>query len=229
ENSPYAGTRLCVPVFNKNVDKQVPYILNIMDALTGVYEGGPLFGKVFHANTIAMSKDPVAIDAYLLNLINRVREDKGLSIMSTDDGKNQDGHKNASFLRIAAENHGLGSMSLDDLQSYDLSSGSEQSNIPVLQNSQSRISEVRRTKDRYQMQVFLDNSKRKHTIESRIEDMDGKVVRHFKSQSTILSNALLEWDHRNNNKISAKEGIYTWYISVDGILHTNTINDKANA
>ena len=229
ENSPYAGTRLCVPVFYKNVDKQVPYILNIMDALTGVYEGGPLFGKVFHANTIAMSKDPVAIDAYLLNLINRVREDKGLSIMSTDDGKNQDGHKNASFLRIAAENHGLGSMSLDDLQSYDLSSGSEQSNIPVLQNSQSRISEVRRTKDRYQMQVFLDNSKRKHTIESRIEDMDGKVVRHLKSQSTILSNALLEWDHRNNNKISAKEGIYTWYISVDGILHTNTINDKANA
>jgi hypothetical protein len=59
--------------------------------------------------------------------------------------------------------------------------------------------------------------------------MDGGVVKHFKSQSTISSNALLEWDRRNNDKISVKEGIYTWYVSVDGILHSNTINDKANA
>ena len=229
ENSPYPGTRLCVPVFYKNVDKQAPYILNILDALAGVYEGGPLFGKVFHANTIAMSKDPVAIDTYLLNLINHVREDKGLSIMTTADGKNEDGHKNASFLPIASENHGLGSMSLEDLRQYDLSSDSEQSDIPILQKSQSRISEVRRTNDRYQLQVFLDNSKRKHTIESRIEDMNGNVVKHFKSQSTISPRSLLEWDHRNNDKISVKEGIYTWYVSVDGILHTNTINDKSNA
>ncbi|MCK4856037.1 MAG: hypothetical protein KAT31_17280, partial [Bacteroidales bacterium] len=176
-----------------------------------------------------MSKDPVAIDTYLLNLINLVREDKGLSIMTTADGKNEDGHKNASFLPIASENHGLGSMSLEDLRQYDLSSDPEQSDIPALQKSQSRISEVRRTNDRYQLQVFLDNSKRKHTIDSRIEDINGNVVKHFKSQSTISSSALLEWDRRNNNKISVKEGIYTWYVAVDGILHTNTINDKANA
>ena len=229
ENSPYAGTRLCVPVFYKNVDKQAPYILNILDALTGVYEGGPLFGKVFHANTIAMSKDPVAIDTYLLNLINQVRKAKGLSIMTTDDGKTDDGHKNASFLRIAAENHGLGSPSLEDLRQYDLSSGPEQSDIPILQRSQSRISEVRRTKDRHQLEVSLDNSKRKHTIDSRIEDMDGNVVRRFKSQSTISSRSLLEWDHRNDDKLAVKEGLYTWYVSVDGILHTNTINNKSNA
>jgi hypothetical protein len=229
ENSPYAGTRLCVPVFYKNVDKHSPYILNILDALTGVYEGGPLFGKVFHANTIAMSKDPVAIDTYLLYMINRVREAKGLSIMTTDDGKTSDGHKNASFLRIAAENHGLGSPSMEDLRQYDLSSGPEQSDIPALQKSLSRISEVRRTKDRYQLQVYLDNSKRKHTIESRIEDMDGHVVRNFNSQSTISSRSLLEWDHRNDYKRAVKEGLYTWYVSVDGITHTNTINNKSNA
>ena len=229
ENSPYPGTRLCVPVFYKNVDKQAPYILNILDALTGVYEGGPLFGKVFQANTIAMSKDPVAIDTYLLNLINRVREGKGLSIMTTDDGKTSDGHKNASFLRIAAENHGLGSPSMEDLRQYDLSSGPEHSDLPALQKSQSRISEVRKTKDRYQLQVFLDNSKRKHTIESRIEDMDGHVVKNFKSQSTISSRSLLEWDHRNDDKRAVKEGLYTWYVSVDGITHTNTIKNKSNA
>ncbi len=229
ENSPYPGTRLCVPVFYKNVDKHAPYVLNILDALTGVYEGGPLFGKVFHANTIAVSKDPVAIDTYLLNMINRVRVDNGLSIMTTADGKNEGGHKNASFLPIASEKHGLGSMSMEDLRQYDLSSDSELVDIPALQKSQSRISEVRRTKDRYQLQVFLDNSQRRHTIESRIEDMDGNVVKDFKSLSTISSRSTLEWDHRNNDKISAKEGIFTWYVSVDGILHTNTINDKTNA
>ena len=228
-NSPYPGTRLCVPVFYKNVDKQAPYILNILDALTGVYEGGPLFGKVFQANTIAMSKDPVAIDSYLLNMINRVREDKGLSVMTTAKGKNEGGHLNASFLPIASENHGLGSMSQDDLRHYDLSSEPEQSEIPALQKSQSRISEVRRTKDRYQLQVYLDKSKRKHTIDSKIEDLDGNVVKHFKSRSTISSGSLLEWDHRNNHKMSVEAGIYTWYVTVDGILHTNTINDKTNA
>ncbi len=228
ENSPYAGTRLCVPVFYKNVDKQAPYILNIMDALTGVYGGGPLFGNVFHANTIAVSKDPVAIDAYQLNLINQARRAKGLSEMTTEVGKTSDGHKNASFLRIAAENHGLGSMSMDDLQFIDLSSTPAQSDIPALQKSHSRISEVRRSKDRYQVQVFMDHSKRRHAIESRIEDMDGNVVRNFQSQSTISSRALLEWDHRNNDRKYLREGLYTWYVSVDGITHTNNINDKNN-
>ena len=229
ENSPYAGTRLCVPVFYKNVDKHAPYILNIMDALAGVYEGGPLFGKVFHANAIAMSKDPVAIDTYLLNLINQVRRDKGLSVMTIEDGKTSGGHKNASFLRIAAEDHGLGSPSLDDLRQFDLTEGNLQSHMPALQQSQSRISEVRRTGERYQMQVLMDQSGRKHTIESRIEDPDGRVVRRFRSQSTISSNALLEWDHRSDDRKTVREGIYTWHVSVDGITHTNTINDIDNA
>ena len=229
DNSPYAGTRLCVPVFYKNVHKQSPYILNILDALTGVYHGGPLFGKVFHANGIAMSKDPVAIDTYLLNLINQVRGDKGLSMMTTGDGWTPDRHKHAPFLRIAVQDHGLGSPSLEDLQQIDLSGGPAHSHIPSLQKSQSRISEVRRTGGSYQMQVLLDRSGRRHTIESRIEDMAGKVIRNFKSQTTLLSNALLEWDLRNDDKRSVKAGIYTWYVTVDGITHTNTINDKNHA
>ncbi len=229
ENSPYAGTRLCVPVFYKKVNQQAPFILNILDALAGIYEGGPLSGKVFHANTIAVSKDPVALDSYLLSLINRARMDKGLSLLGSDDGKTPDGHPNASFLHIASENLGLGSMSLENMQLFNLSSGSEQSDMPALQKSQSRISEVRRTKDRYQVQVFLDNSKRTHSIESRIEDMNGNVIKSFKSQSTISSGAVLQWDHRNNNRISVKEGNYIWYVGVDGLLHTCTINDNIKA
>jgi hypothetical protein len=176
---------------------------------------------------IAMSRDPVAMDTYLLNLINQVRKDKGLSIMTTEDGKIPDGHKHASFLRIAAENHGLGSPSMDDLRKIDQTSGTGHNPIPSLQKSQSRISEVRRTGDRYQMQVHLDHSSRRHTIESRIEDENGKVVRDFTTLSTLLSHALLEWDHKNNDRRFMRKGRYIWYVSVDGITHTNTINDHA--
>ncbi|MCK5368259.1 MAG: DUF362 domain-containing protein, partial [Cyclobacteriaceae bacterium] len=228
-DSPYAGTRLCVPVFYKNVNQHAPYILHLLDALTGVYHGGPLSGKVFHANTIAVSKDAVAIDSFLLNMINGARRKKGLSLIDTVDGRTPEGHPNASFLRIASENHELGSMSQDNIQSYDLSASTEQYNLPTLQKNLSLISEVRRTKDAYEVHVFLDNSKRNHSIDSRIENMRGKVIKSFKTLTTKSSMATLQWDHRNDDNTSVKEGIYIWYVSVDGILHTGTINDYYNS
>ena len=227
-DSPYAGTRLCVPVFQKNVNQHAPYILNILDALTGVYEGGPLSGKVFHANTIAVSKDPVAIDTYLLHMINSARKENGLSLIDSADGRTPDGHPNASFLRIGSKNHELGSMSQENLQSYDISSNTDQYTLPTLQKSQSLTSEVRRDKDGYQVQVFLDNSKRNHTIEARIQNMRGKVIKSFKSLSTRSSMAILRWDRKDDNNSTIKDGVYIWFISVDGILHTSTINDIFN-
>lgn len=225
QDSPYPGTRLCAPAFYKHIDQQAPFILNILDALAGVYHGGPLSGKIFHANTFAVSKDPVALDSYLLNLLNRARKTNGISMIGTEHGWTPEGHPNASFLRIASDNYALGSMSQDNIQSYDLSASSEKVEIPILQKSQSRISEVSRTKKGYQVQVFLDQSNRTHSIESRIEDINGTEIRSFKSQSTLSSSAVLQWDHRNNKNKSTKEGIYTWYINVDGILHSGTIND----
>lgn len=225
EYSPYAGTRLCVPVFYKNVNQQAPYLLNILDNLTSIYDGGPLSGKVFCANTIAVSKDPVALDAYLLNEINHIRKENGLLEIKTSDGRTALGHPNASFLRIASENHDLGSMSQDNVQSFDLSSESNDFEIPALEKSQSLISETTKSKDTYQVNVFLDNSKRKHTIESRIENSRGTIVKAFKTQSTISSTATLEWNHKDDNNVTVKKGIYIWYVSVDGIIHTSTIND----
>ncbi len=224
-DSPFAGTRLCVPAFYKNINHHSPFILNILDALTGVYQGGPLSGKVFHANTIAVSRDPVALDTYLLNLINKARQENGFSLLSTKDGRTPEGHPNPSFLRIASENHELGSMSLDNLQLYDLSANSVVKDMPVLQNTMSQISEVRKSNDRYRLEIYLDNSKRKHIIESRIEDIRGKVIKSFTSTSTLSSNATLEWDHQNDNNVTVNEGIYLWHVSVDGRLHTGTIND----
>ncbi len=225
EDSPYAGTRLCVPAFYKNINEHSPYLLNILDAITGVYQGGPLSGKVFQTNMLAVSQDPVALDTYLLNMINMARKQHGISAIGTTDGRTPEGHPNASFLPIASEKHELGSMSLKNVQSFDLSSEPREYELPTLQNSHSRISEVRRSNDRYQVQVFLDKSKRNHTIESRIEDPRGKVIRSFKSQSTISSSATLEWDHRNDLDKTVNDGIYVWNIKVDGRLHTGSIND----
>ena len=226
--SPYAGTRLCIPVFHKNVDANSPYILNVLDALTGVYEGGPLSGRVFHANTIAVSKDPVATDSYLLEMINKEREKQGMSTLVSTDGFTYDGHPNAAFLRISAERHELGSMSQQNVQEIDLSSNSNEYVIPTLQNAQSLISEVRKSASGYAMNVFLDNSKRDHVIESRIENARGKVIKSLNSVTTKSSLVTLQWDHKDDENKTMKEGIYMWYVTVDGIEHTGTINDFSN-
>lgn len=224
EDTPYAGTRLCIPVFHKNVDLHSPYILHLMDAITGIYEGGPLSGKVFHSNSLAVSKDPVAIDAYLLNIINKAREEKGHSIIDIKDGRTPDGHPNASFLRITTEHHELGSMSQSNLKNIDLSSNSGSYEIQASEKSLSLVGEVIREKDKCSMEVVTDNSDRTKTIESRIETVDGDVIRSFRSRSASGTVTQLEWDYRNNNNVLVKEDVYIWHVNVDGMQHTGTVN-----
>lgn len=224
-DSPYAGTRLCIPVFHKNVNLHSPSILNVLDALSGMHEGGPLSGKVFHANTIAVSKDAVALDSYLLNMLNEVRQNQRLSTLSIADGFTPDNHPNAPFLRIAAENHELGSMSQKNIQRINLSAGASDYVMPTLDKSQSLVSESRRTSNGHRVQVFLDKSKRDHMIESRIEDTRGRLIKSFKDIKLKSSLAELDWDHKKDDNSTARDGIYIWYIKVDGILHTSTIND----
>jgi hypothetical protein len=224
EDTPYAGTRLCIPVFHKNVDLHSPYILHLMDAITGIYEGGPLSGKVFHANALAVSKDPVAIDTYLLNVINKARKEKKHSTIDIKDGRTPDGHPNASFLRITAERHKLGSMSLNNLKEIDLSSNSGSYEIQASDRSLSLIGEVNKEKDRCKMELITDNSDRTKTIESRIETVDGEVIRSFRQRSVSTSVTQLEWDYRNNDNVLVKEDVYVWYVNVDGMQHTGTVN-----
>jgi hypothetical protein len=224
EDTPYAGTRLCIPVFHKNVDLHSPYILHLMDAITGIYEGGPLSGKVFHANSLAVSKDPVAIDTYLLNVINKAREENQYATIDIKDGRTPDGHPNASFLRITAEHHELGSMSQSNLKNIDLSSLSGSYEIPALDRSLSLVGEVNKEKERCRMQVITDNSDRKKTIEARIETVDGKLIRSFPGRSASATVTELEWDYRNNDNVLVKEDVYIWYVSVDGMQHTGTVN-----
>ena len=156
-------------------------------------------------------------------MINGVRHEKGLTLIGTDNGWTSDNHPNASFLPIASEVHELGSMSQDDLRYFDISAHKEKYISPVLQKSHSRVSEVLKNRDSYSMNIYLDTSKREHTIESRIEDIRGKPVRSFPTRTTNSSQVTLEWDNRNDNGITAGGGVYTWYVTVDGILHTGTI------
>jgi len=226
KNSPFAGTRTCAPVFYKNINQQAPYILNFLDALAGIYHGGPLSGNVFHTNIIAVSKDPVALDTYELGLINRVREANNMNLITTEDGWTPCDHPHASHIRIASEKHGLGSMSMDHHISIDLSASPDLVEIPELDKCQSRIGDIRLVNKEYQVALFLDPSGRRHHIESHIEDKDGNLIKSFPVLNTISDLAELRWDHTNDKNRQVKEGIYTWFIRADDILHTGTINDN---
>lgn len=225
DNSPFAGTRLCVPMFYKNVNHHSPYVLNIMDALSIVYTGGPLSGKVEHANTIAVSKDPVALDSYLLDMINQARSKHGLTTLATSAGRTSDGHPNASFLSVSAEKHELGSMSLKNVKKIDLSADSRPVLLPEQENSQSLLGNVVKTQNGYSVNVLMDNSNREHVIESKILNMRGRIVKEHATQKTRSSLQTLEWNHNNNEGVAMKDGVYIWMINVDGRLHNCTIND----
>ena len=223
-DTPYPGTRLCVPVFYKEINRHSPCILNVMDALVGVYNGGPTTGSVFHANEIAISRDPVAIDTYLLNMVNDHRKKNGLPILNTEDGRAPDGHPNAPNIRIASRVHELGGMSQDYLKTLNISGESIQNDLPSLGKSQSRLGDANITGSMYQLPVYLDKSGRTHHIESRIEDLKGNVIRDYRSISTKSSLTEISWDIKNNKKSKVREGIYVWYVTVDGITHTRTLN-----
>lgn len=225
-DSPFPGSRLCSPVFYKNINQQAPFILNFLDALTGVYHGGPLSGNVFHANAIALSKDPVALDSYQLGLINQAREANRMHLLDTEEAWTPDGHPSAAYLRIASEEHQLGSMSMDHHESIDLSSSADAVDIPSLDQCQSRIGDIQKVNKAYQLPLFLDRSGRNHTIKSYIKNMEGEVIKSFPAFRTTSPVAELRWDHTDDHKRQVENGLYTWYVKADTLLHSGTINDK---
>ncbi len=225
KDNPYPGTGICVPVFYKEIDKRTPCILNVMDALAGLYHGGPLSGMVFQANTIAVSRDPVALDSWELNLINRVRKSKGYLSITTAKDLNPDGHPNASFLENAVDIQQLGNPSLEKMKEYNLTHSSGTYSLPSLPRPVSFISAVTRTGDSYEMVVLMDQSKREHVIRAVIKDKDGNHIKNFKTIVTKGSYTTLQWDHKNDDNVTVPPSLYIWQITVDGMVHTGTIND----
>jgi len=223
-DSPYPGTRLCVPVFYKSLDEITPCILNIMDALVGVYHGGPLSGKVFHTNVLTVGKDPLAIDTYLLDLVNNHRKKNGYAAIETKDGKNVDGHLNASFLRISEERHEIGNAAQNNIQLVDISNHPEKYDLPTFDKPQSRVSDALRNKRAYQLQVFLDNSSRNHKIDSWVEDQEGNLVQKLPPQATQSNYVELSWKPKLSKKAMAKKPRFVWHTEVDGVRHARMVN-----
>ncbi len=226
-DSPYAGTRLCVPVFYKSLNEITPCILNIMDALVGVYHGGPLSGKVFHTNVLTIGQDPLAIDTYLLNLVNTHRKKNGYAAIETQDGKNDDGHLNASFLRISEERHEIGNAAQNNIQSFDISSQSEKYDLPTFDKPQSRVSDAMKNKRAYHLQVHMDDSNRQHKIDSWVEDQEGKLVKKLPQQATQGNFAELSWKPKLSRKEIAQNPRFVWHTEVDGVRHARMINITA--
>ena len=223
-DSPYPGTRLCVPVFYKELNEITPCILNIMDCLVGVYHGGPLSGKVFHTNTLTVSKDPLAIDTYLLNLINSFREKNGYAAITTQDGKNEDDHLNASFLRITEERHKLGSSLQNNISTIDLTDNPEKYEVPTFDKPQSRVSDAQRKGGAYWITAHLDDTGRQHQIRSWVEDATGNVVKELKTKPTHGSFAELKWKPKIKGKNKRQINRFVWHTEIDGIRHSRMVN-----
>lgn len=84
--------------------------LNIIDALRVMYDGGPQASEstVMSANLLIASTDPVAADSTGLVWLNRIRKNRNLPpIGGSDDA--------VPYLK-AAENRGLGTFNLDNIQ-----------------------------------------------------------------------------------------------------------------
>ncbi len=223
-DSPYPGTRLCVPVFYKSLNEVTPCILNIMDAFVGVYHGGPLAGKVFHTNTLAVSNDPVAIDTYLLDMVNDFREKNGYAAIGIEDGKNADGHLNASFLRISRDRHQLGSPSQSRKVVHDLTNTSPQYHLPIFEKPQSRVSDVDQSGRVCKIHAFMDDSARTHSIRSWVEDLEGNIVKEIKTRPTTSKFAEIEWKPRLNRKELSARPRFVWHTEIDGVRHVRMVN-----
>ncbi|MDH5603506.1 MAG: DUF362 domain-containing protein [Cyclobacteriaceae bacterium] len=228
-SSPFAGTRKTIPVFYKSIEKHTPTILNVVDAIGGMHHGGPLSGMIFGENAIAVSKDPVAIDSYMLALINKHRKAGNLSVLNTtDEGRPGDGYpsSHASFLRYSEELHNLGSQSLEGLEVIDRTASPEEYDIPILDKSQARVSDTRLDQKGVHLDLSFDHSDRQHVIQSRVEDIKGNPVKEYRTNSVRSSRYTIGWDFQTNQKKQAQDKWYVWHVSVDGTRYSRIIHHE---
>jgi hypothetical protein len=222
-DTPYAGCGLTVPVFYQSIDRRCPTILNILDALAGVYDGGPTTGRIFHGHAIALSRDPVALDTYLMHMINKARAEHGYAELSTADGRAADGHPNASCLRIAEEMQ-LGSGSMQLLAEMDLSGGKPTGYVPSLEQGRAEPGTPRMQGGEYRLPVLFDRSGRRHRLEARVLDRRGRIVRHCSVPATRMERAELSWNLRDDQGRRVPGGRYVWEIEAEGARYTRTID-----
>jgi hypothetical protein len=95
--------------------------------------------------------------------------------------------------------------------------------LPVFDKPQSRVSDVATANGALQLQVALDDSKRKHTINSWVEDMDQKVIKKIKTQVTQNDHTGLRWKPRISQKKRAAHPRFVWHTEIDGVRHARIV------
>jgi len=217
----YPGTHRCVPVFYSTLQGHCPTVLNVLDALSVLYDEGPTLGPVASRNEIAMSTDPVTLDYYLLHIVNEARPSGSMSQLTTDEGWASDGHPHAHFLQRAADMQ-LGNLNNDDLRRLDVSSIAARP-PRALQRPQSRVSAVRRRAGGWGVQIMTDGSGRPHTVHSRICNAAGRTLHSFATRTTRGTVTDMVWDGNTDAGTSVGAGMYVWEVTVDGRRHHRVV------
>ena len=230
------GVQYCIPDCFKNVIAQTPCILHLMDGLAGLYDGGPIFGSVFQKNTVAATRDPLALSHYELEIINAARRSNGLHdiiattspIVNGDPNLSATGsaqHPNAIHLALAQQPpYSFGTFSSDVRLYDDLTAVAPPSSLPSLEKAQSRLLDIHKTAGGWRLDVLLDNSGRLRRIDSRILDLRGRPVAGLKGSATRRNVCTLEWDGHADHGSRVSAGVYTWTASVDGVAHSATLH-----
>ncbi len=209
-----------LPDFYTKLTAITPCILNVLDALAGIWDGGPSYGTPFYPNIIACSTDPLALEYYGLELLNQARTaDDNYSAIGITAGKNADRHANAYFLTLAQDTtkYNLGNFNAGNRISTDLSAGIKTPRpLRSLDSPHGRIDLLSRSGAGWRLYVTLDASGRTHIVESSIFDVSGRTVKKLRGEKTLLSAAQLFWDGRNERGSSVAPGVYTWQVRING-------------
>lgn len=230
------GVTNCIPTFYQALNEVSPTVINIYDALAGIYDGSAAhYGRYFQPNVIAAAHDPVALDSYGLHLVNEARTANGLHALADHDtgertdtptgpwslwpgSYNEDNYINADFLTIAAQELSLGNLgySLEPTREVGVAR-------PSTEAPRSRLDRIMRSPGGWRIVVSTDNSGRLHTVHSRIVDLKGAEVKSFRTVRTRSLRTAVAWDGRGNSGVRVPAGLYSWEIRVDGRLRARTV------
>jgi len=205
-----------------------PCIVQILDALTCLYDGGPCFGPVTKTGIIAASLDPMAIENYCLGMVSKARTDNGMHAIEATTGNNGDNHVQARYLRPEnlSKYRSLGNFSSDLRWPAETISLVSPNQMPSMEISQSRLLNCIREGNTWTLGLLMDKSGRQHRIESRLVDMNNREIRSWRTLATAAPKYAISWDRKDNRGLTVTPGVFSWQVRIDGRSHHRIIDEN---